>query len=63
MTTPVDILVVDDLKPGVEMAQAAGVDAAAACWSHNLPAIRESMRRTCVANFATVAEFAEFILR
>jgi len=60
---PRDILVVDDLKPGVEMAQAAGVDAAAACWSHDLPAIREFMRRTCVASFATVAEFAEFILR
>ena len=42
---------------------AAGVDAAAAGWSHNIPAIREFMQRTCVAYFSTVPEFAEFILR
>ncbi len=58
-----DVLVVDDLKPGVDMALAAGVDAAAAFWSHDIPAIREFMRRACVATFDTVAEFGEFILR
>jgi len=57
------VLVVDDLKPGIDMALAAGVDAAAACWSHDIPAIREFMQRTCVASFATVADFGEFILR
>ncbi len=60
---PRDVLVVDDLKPGIDMALAAGVDAAAACWSHDIPEIRAFMKRTCVACFATVAEFAEFILR
>jgi beta-phosphoglucomutase-like phosphatase (HAD superfamily) len=60
---PSDVLVVDDLKPGVDMALAAGVDAAAACWSHDIPAIRTFMERSCVACFATVAEFADFILR
>jgi phosphoglycolate phosphatase/pyrophosphatase PpaX len=60
---PRDVLVVDDLKPGVDMALAAGADAAAAFWSHDIPAIREFMRRTCVATFETVAEFGEFILR
>jgi len=60
---PRDVLVVDDLRPGVDMAIAAGVDAAAAGWSHNIPAIREFMARSCVAYFATVPEFAEFILR
>ena len=60
---PRDVLVVDDLKPGVAMAQAAGVDAAAAGWAHDIPAIREFMTRSCVAYFATVREFAEFILR
>jgi phosphoglycolate phosphatase/pyrophosphatase PpaX len=58
-----DVLVVDDLKPGVDMACAAGVDVAAACWSHDIPAIREFMQRTCVATFATVDEFGAFILR
>jgi len=61
--SPRDILVVDDLKPGIEMARAAGVDAAAVCWSHDLPVVREFMRRSCVASFASVVEFAEFILR
>jgi phosphoglycolate phosphatase/pyrophosphatase PpaX len=57
-----DVLVVDDLKPGIDMALAARVDAAGACWSHHLPAIREFMTRTCVATFPTVTDFAEFIL-
>lgn len=60
---PRDALVVDDLKPGVLMAQAAGVDAAAAGWGHDIAVIREFMQRSCVAYFASVAEFAEFILR
>jgi beta-phosphoglucomutase-like phosphatase (HAD superfamily) len=60
---PRDVLVVDDLRPGIDMAIAAGVDAAAAGWSHDIPAIRCFMRRTCVVTFATVAEFAEFIVR
>ena len=41
----------------------AGVDAAAAGWSHDIPSIRDFMKRTCVAYFATVPEFAEFILQ
>ena len=60
---PREILVVDDLKPGIEMARAAGVDAAGVGWAHDIPLIRDWMRRTCVAYFATVAEFASFILR
>jgi phosphoglycolate phosphatase/pyrophosphatase PpaX len=60
---PRQVLVVDDLKPGIDMARAAGVDAAAAAWSHDIPAIRRFMEQTCVATFATVAEFAEFINR
>ena len=59
---PDEVLVVDDLKPGIDMAIAAGVDAAAAGWSHDIPEIREFMKRTCVAYFSTVAEFADFIL-
>ena len=58
-----DVLVLDDLKPGIVMAQAAGVDAAAAGWAHDISVIRDFMRETCVAYFATVADFAEFVLR
>lgn len=47
--TPEQALVVDDLMPGLEMAKAAGVDFAAACWAHNLPAIRAGME--CSAHY------------
>ncbi len=57
-----EVLVVDDLKPGIDMAVSAGVDAAAAGWSHHIPAIREFMRHSCVATFDTVDEFTEFVL-
>lgn len=60
---PEDVLVVDDLKPGITMARAAGVDAAAAGWSHDIPLIREWMSRHCVAYLTTVAEFRSFILQ
>jgi beta-phosphoglucomutase-like phosphatase (HAD superfamily) len=57
-----EVLVVDDLKPGIVMAQAAGVDAAGVGWAHDIPAIREYMLSTCVAYLETVADFTRFIL-
>ena len=59
---PGQVLVVDDLKPGVLMAQAAGVAVAAAGWAHAIPAIRSYMEANCLAYFERVAEFAQFIL-
>lgn len=44
---PEEILVVDDLKPGYDMARAAGVHIAAAGWAHNVPEIREFMKENC----------------
>jgi phosphoglycolate phosphatase/pyrophosphatase PpaX len=58
-----EVLVVDDLKPGIDMARAARVDAAAAGWCHNISEIREFMSRECVATFETVEEFAQYILQ
>ncbi len=58
-----DGLVVDELKPGVDMAKAAGVDTAAAGWSQEIPAIREFTREACAACLATFAEFAHYVLR
>jgi len=60
---PRQVLVVDDLKPGVTMARAAGVDVAAAGWSHDIPVIREWMSRHCETYLATVEEFARFIFQ
>jgi beta-phosphoglucomutase-like phosphatase (HAD superfamily) len=42
-----EALVLDDLKPGADMADAAGVDFAAAGWGHSIPEIREAMRGRC----------------
>jgi beta-phosphoglucomutase-like phosphatase (HAD superfamily) len=57
-----EALVLDDLKPGLDMAASAGVDCAAAGWGHAIPEIREVMANRCRWYFDTVAEFAGFIL-
>lgn len=45
--SPSDMLVVDDLKPGYDMARGAGVDFAAAGWAYDVPEIREFMKENC----------------
>jgi len=40
-----EILVVDDLKPGYDMAQKCGVDFAAAAWGYQLPEINVFMKK------------------
>ncbi len=59
---PSDVLVLDDLKPGVDMARASGVTVAAAGWGHQIPEIREDMEASCHYYFATVEAFREFFL-
>ncbi len=41
---PHEVLVVDDLKPGFDMARAAGADFAAAGWAYDVPKIENFMR-------------------
>lgn len=45
--SPSEVLVVDDLKPGYDMARAAGVDFAAAGWAYDVPEIESFMRERC----------------
>ena len=45
--SPEEIIVVDDLKPGYDMARGAGVDFAAAGWAYDIPEIENFMRRNC----------------
>jgi len=59
---PREALVVDDLRPGVEMAKGAGVDCAAAGWGHDIGEIRSYMREHCSRYFSTVEEFRAFVL-
>lgn len=54
--SPSEILVIDDLKPGYDMARAAGVDFAAAGWAYDVPEIEAFMRKNCDFYFKTVAE-------
>ncbi len=41
---PEDLLMVDDLKPGLEMAHSCGVDFAACFWSYDISVIRNYMK-------------------
>lgn len=57
-----EMLVLDDLKPGLTMARSCNVEFAAAGWSHTLPQIEEYMRNNSDYYFSTVEEFKEFVL-
>ena len=58
---PSELLVIDDLKPGYDMAAACGVDFAAVGWSNDIPDIERFMRINCRYYFKTVAELAAFL--
>ena len=53
---PEEILVVDDLKPGYDMARGAGVPFAAASWAYNVPSIRDFMKENCDYFLPTVED-------
>ncbi len=50
---PGELLMVDDLKPGLDMANAAGVPFAAALWAHRIPEIHAHMHQACANCFDT----------
>lgn len=58
---PEEILVVDDLKPGYDMAKAAGVDIAAVGWSHNVPEIVSFMKQNCEYFCSSVDELRKIL--
>lgn len=58
---PRDLLMIDDLKPGYDMARACGVDFAAVGWANDIPAIERFMRGNCRWYFKTVPELAAFL--
>ena len=58
---PKDLLMIDDLKPGFDMARKAGVDFAAVGWANDIAEIETFMRSNCRYYFKTVAELAEFV--
>ena len=58
---PSDMLMIDDLKPGYDMAADCGVDFAAVGWSSDVPEIAEFLRRSCPRYFKTVEALAAFL--
>lgn len=56
-----DILMVDDLKPGMDMASKCGVAFAAAGWGNELPEIQRYMRENCALYFPSVQELEAFL--
>ncbi len=58
---PEELLVIDDLKPGYDMARAAAVPFAAAGWANDIPEIERFMRANCPLYCKTVAELAAYL--
>ncbi len=59
--TPEEALMIDDLKPGYDMAQACGVPFAAAGWANDIPEIERFMRQNCSLYFKRVSELAAYL--
>ena len=59
---PEQLVVIDDLKPGKDMADRAGVDFIAAGWTHTVPHIIETMQRISPHYCRTVAELEALLL-
>ena len=59
--SPDEILVIDDLKPGYDMAMACGVPFAAAGWANDIPEIESFMRRFSRLYFKTVSALADYL--
>ena len=56
-----EILMVDDLKPGFDMARAVGIDFAAAGWGYDVPEIESFMRAHSDYYLESVAELEKLI--
>lgn len=56
-----EILVVDDLKPGLDMARSCNITFAAAGWSHIIPEIKNYMEINSDYYFTTVSSLKKFI--
>ena len=58
---PEELLMIDDLKPGYDMAVRCGVDFAAAGWANDIEEIERFMRRNSRYYFKTVEELDKFL--
>ncbi len=58
---PEQALMIDDLKPGLDMAKACGVPFAATGWANDIPEIEAYMRQHCRLYFKRVSELADYL--
>ena len=58
---PSELLMIDDLKPGYDMARACGVDFVGVGWANDIPEIEAFMRRHCPHYCKTVEDLAAFL--
>jgi len=58
---PEEALVIDDLKPGYDMARSCGVPFAAAGWANDIPEIEGFMRDNCSLYFKNVSELKDYL--
>lgn len=58
---PQELLMVDDLRHGRDMAAACGVPFACAGWSHYLPDVKAAMRSLCGLYFPTVQGLYDYL--
>lgn len=58
---PEEVLMIDDLKPGYDMALACGVPFAAVGWANDIAPIEAFMRENCSLYFKQVSELAAFL--
>ena len=58
---PSEVLVVDDLKPGFDMARGAGVDFAAAGWAYDVAEIEQFMRKHCDYYLRNISELSTLL--
>lgn len=56
-----EVLMIDDLKPGYDMARACGVPFAAVGWSNNISVIESFMREHCRLYFKKVSELSDYL--
>ena len=59
--TPDQLLMVDDLKPGYDMAKSCDVTFAAAGWANEIPVIRHFMQQHCDHYLTAVSELEQLI--
>ena len=57
-----ELLMIDDLKPGYDMAKFCGVDFAAVGWSNDVPEIEDFMKQNCSFYFKSVGELDRFLV-